>query len=264
MDASVPDPGGAVTRQRRRMERVLAELPPEAWASPSRCEGWSVRDVVAHLVTVNQFWESSVGAGRDGTPSTVLASFDPAAHPDLLLASLSALGAHEVLERFVASNDGFLGVVADLTEDEWSLVAESPAGHVGMDCVVDHALWDAWVHERDIVLPLRLSQEVAPDEVEATLRYVAAIGPALRAGSPGAPVGTLAVMATEPDTSFTVEVGSCVVVREGSPPGGPVPCLRGEAVELIDALSLRAPLPADAPGEWRQLLQGLVDAFTKG
>lgn len=264
MDARVPDPGRAVTRQRRRMERLLAELPPGAWASPSRCEGWSVRDVVAHLVTVNQFWESSVRAGRDGTPSRVLASFDPAAHPDLLVASLAALDAGEVLERFVASNDGFLGVVADLTGDEWSLVAESPAGHVGMDCVVDHALWDAWVHERDIVLPLRLPQEIEADEAEAALRYVAAIGPALRVGSPGAPVGTLAVVATEPDMSFTVEVGNCVVVREGCPPGVPVPCLRGDAVGLIDALSLRTPLPADAPDEWSELLQGLVDAFAKG
>lgn len=259
----VDDPGRAVTSQRRRMERTLADLSPAGWATPSRCEGWSVRDVIAHLVTVNEFWESSVRAGREGEPSRMMASFDPAAHPEVFVASLAALDAGEVLDRFVSSNDGFLGALAELTHHEWSLIAESPVGHVGLERVVDHALWDAWVHERDIMLPLGLPVEHDGDEVVATLRYAAAVGPALTAGGVGAPTGTFGVVATDPDTTFAIEVANTVAIHEGTL-ASDVPCLRGPAVELIDALSLRRPLPSDTPDAWRALVQGLVHAFAKG
>lgn len=245
------------------MERTLADLSAAEWATPSRCEGWSVRDVIAHLVTVNEFWESSVRAGRDGEPSRLLASFDPAAEPDMFVAALAALDASEVRERFVRSNDGFLGLLADLTDEEWSLVAESPVGHVQLERVVDHALWDAWVHERDIVVPLGLPAEHDVDEVAATLRYAAVVGPALAAGQAGASTGTFGVVATEPDTTFVVEVSNTVAIHAGTP-ADDVPCLQGPAVELIDALSLRSPLPPDTPEEWRTLVQGLVHAFAKG
>ena len=260
MDGAVADPGLAVTRQRRRMEQTLVGLSPEAWASPSRCDGWSVRDVIAHLATVNQFFEASVRAGREGTPTQMLASFDPAAHPDLLVEALGPISTNEVFEMFVASNDGFLGAVADVSGDEWLLLAESPAGHVGIDRVVDHALWDSWVHERDIAVPLGLVMDEEADELAACLRYVAAVGPALGAGKPGRFIGALAVVATDPAMHFTVVAGETISVNEasGSADG---PCLRGTAAELIDALSLRSALPADAPGEWHLMVAGLAAAF---
>lgn len=260
MDGSVPDPGLAVTRQRRRMERMLAELSPGEWASPSRCAAWSVRDVVAHLVTVNRFWEASVRAGRDGSPTRLLTSFDPAVHPAQLVESLGSISGAEAREQFVASNDGFLEIVAELTDDEWSLPAESPVGHVGLDRVIDHALWDSWVHERDIGLPLRLPLEEEADELAASLRYVAAVGPALSAGRPGAFAGTLAVAATDPDLQFVVAAGTTVTVHSG-PGEAAIPCLRGAAADLIDALSVRTPLPPGSPDEWRLMMEGLATAF---
>ena len=41
-----------VRSESERLEQYLASLPPEAWSRPSACDGWEVRDVVAHLV----FW----------------------------------------------------------------------------------------------------------------------------------------------------------------------------------------------------------------
>ena len=39
-------------------------------------------------------------------------------------------------------------------------------------------------------------------------------------------------------------------------------CLRGDAVELVEVLSIRAQLPDSAPVEWKQMLGGLETAFT--
>jgi hypothetical protein len=45
-----------------------------------------------------------------------------------------------------------------------------------------------------------------------------------------------------------------------APPG--VPCLRGDAVALVEALTIRAPMPPTTPPEWLELLDGLATAFT--
>src|SRR3954463_623370 len=85
IEGAADDQRVPVTRQRRRMETLLSGLTDAEWASPSRCEGWSNQDLILHLISVNRFWESSVTAGIAGAPTQVLANFDPAAHPPLII-----------------------------------------------------------------------------------------------------------------------------------------------------------------------------------
>ena len=37
--------------ERRDLAALLDSLTPEQWAAPSLCAGWSVRDVVAHILS---------------------------------------------------------------------------------------------------------------------------------------------------------------------------------------------------------------------
>jgi uncharacterized protein (TIGR03083 family) len=259
-DGPADDQFDPVARQRRRMEGLLAGLGDDQWQSATRCEGWTVQDVVSHIVTVNGFWAASVRAGLDGAPTRLLATFDPAAHPPLMVDGMRALSCRDVFDQFVASNDEFLGVLVGLDEHGWSVLAESPPGHVSIRMLAHHALWDAWVHERDIALPLGLTPPVEPDEVRSCLRYSAALGPAfaLTSGSPF--VGELAVSARVPDATFTVEIAESVIVRDEPSPAG-VACLCGDAVELVEGLSVRAPLPTDTPAEWNRVFNGLATVF---
>ena len=38
-----------IDHERAWLADLLESLPPEAWQQPSLCEGWTVRDVGAHL-----------------------------------------------------------------------------------------------------------------------------------------------------------------------------------------------------------------------
>lgn len=38
-----------ITAERRRVADLLAGLDDEQWAAPSLCDGWTVREVGAHL-----------------------------------------------------------------------------------------------------------------------------------------------------------------------------------------------------------------------
>jgi hypothetical protein len=86
------------------------------------------------------------------------------------------------------------------------------------------------------------------------------VGPALTVGTDAAFSGVLGVVATDPDVYFTVEMAGSVAVRRQVPTDD-MPCLRGRAVELIEALSIRSSLPAGTPAEWRQLMNGLATVF---
>lgn len=68
-------------RQRLRLARTLAGFGSQEWEAPSRCARWTNRDVVVHLASANRFWVHSISQARRGTPSQVLAAFDPVATP---------------------------------------------------------------------------------------------------------------------------------------------------------------------------------------
>ena len=250
-----------VTRQRRRFEAMLEGLSESDWSAPTRCESWTVRDVIAHLVGVNAFWHASVQAGLAGTPTRVLAGFDPATTPDLMVAPMRDQAPKEILAQFVSSNDAFLGVLAELDESGWETVAEAPPGHVPIRLLAAHALWDSWIHERDIALPRGETPPEEPDEVGSCLRYAAALSPAFKIESGHALSATFAVEATDPSVCCVLDVSESVSVRDtiALPE---VPCLRGDAVTLLEALSIRALLPPATPPEWLNLLEGLAMAFT--
>lgn len=251
-----------LVRQRRRMESTLARLTDQQWAHPSRCAGWSVTDVVSHLVEVNRFWTRSIRSGVAGQPTRLLATFDPVAMPAHAVDANRGHGSGEVLARFAQTNQALADTVDGLDAHSWNATAEAPPGHLSVRAVAHHALWDAWIHERDISLPLGLRATEEPDEVLACLRYVAALGPAFALIADRARRGALVVDATDPAATIIVTIDDTVTVRagvDGSVDGAAH--ISGPAVDLIEMISLRAPFTAPVHPEDRWIFEGLATAF---
>jgi len=247
-------------RQRRRVLGMLEHLTDDEWRSPSRCDGWSAQDVAVHLASTNAFWEIAIRSGVDGSPTEMLATFDPVATPARMVAG-STLGPDEIIETFAASSESLAHLLLGLSETDWTAQAEAPPGHVAVSAVVHHALWDSWIHERDIVLPLGRTPDVEPDEVLACLRYVAALSPAiaLAAGSRG--TAGFDVVASDPDAHFHVAIAADVAVTEGR--SGSALELTGGSVDLLEALSFRQPLEQTIPQELSWAFAGLGAAFDR-
>ena len=49
-----------IAEQRMALASALEALPPDAWDEPSQCDGWKVRDVVGHLVSLAEATRWSV------------------------------------------------------------------------------------------------------------------------------------------------------------------------------------------------------------
>jgi uncharacterized protein (TIGR03083 family) len=254
------DPSIPLLRQQRRLADALATLEPQQWSSPTRCTRWSVQDVVMHLVGANELWQRSIAGGHAGSPTRLFQAFDPVVTPRQMVDAMHGWTPAEALARFVETTDAIADTVADFDEETWSMTGESPLGHVGLHLVAVHALWDSWIHERDMLLPLGLSPVEEADEVLACLWYVASLGPALLATVGSTRCGTLGVNATSPQVRVVIEVGPHVVVLPDTPRSD-VACLVGRAADLVDALTFRTSLSVQVADDDQWLLTGLDAAF---
>lgn len=256
-----------LVRQLERFAAELAELDEGQWAHPSRCAGWTSRDVVVHLETALGFWSYSIDAGRRGEPSRLLATFDPVASPAQMVAASDVTPA-ELVERFGTTSGRLVDQVRALDDADFAVLAEAPPGHLAVTGVLHHALWDAWVHERDVLLPLGLTPPVEADEVTAALRYAAALSPAFAAEQHPDRLGRVRVEAQDPHVSFVVDVAGRAEVRDESSKRDDDPdragvdaVFRGSAIELTEAFSRRRPLPEPVPAEAAWLIDGLAIVF---
>ena len=79
-------------RSGARVTEMVARITEDAWASATPCEGWSVRDLVTHLVAGNVKY-GEIAAGGD---------FQPGA-PDVSIGEDPAATYRETLERMLAA-----------------------------------------------------------------------------------------------------------------------------------------------------------------
>lgn len=250
-------------RQRARLAEIATTFTDDEWSVPSRCAAWSVRDVIAHVAGINPLYVMSAVAGLAGQPTRLMPHFDPAVSPLRMVEDIGSLSSAQVLDLLISSNAELIATAEALDDFGWSTVAESPLGEVPIRLLMSHALWDSWVHERDILIPLGIEPTVVADEVVASLRYVAALTQGFAFGAGMECRGRFGIEATDPDFHCVMAVEDAVTVRIEHPDES-MPVLRGPAVDLTEALSTRLPLPGGAPPEWHRVLGGLKHTWDLG
>ena len=130
----------------RPLTAVVDAMPPQAWDAPSPCEGWSARDVVAHLIATQR--ETLTGHGVDLGHSPDLTAGPAAAWTGHSRRVLDALADAGLVGR---AYDGFLGPTT-----------------VG-GTVEQFYVWDMYVHRWDLARAAGLDAaftEVELDRIE--------------------------------------------------------------------------------------------------
>jgi uncharacterized protein (TIGR03083 family) len=77
------DPYDLMDAEAARLERFFSGLPEREWGRPSRCEGWSVRDVLAHLASSEDYNRACL----EGTVAAFLAGLAERGATDLATAN---------------------------------------------------------------------------------------------------------------------------------------------------------------------------------
>jgi uncharacterized protein (TIGR03083 family) len=138
--------------EREELLDLLEGLAPEQWQTPSLCAGWTVHDVVAHVLSY-----------EDLGPRQLAARF---ADGRLLVSRINAIGVRESAAR----------TPADMVEQLRSHL--TPRGFTaGLGGAI--ALTDGLIHQQDIRRPLDRPRTIPADRLVPALR-VALFGPVLR------------------------------------------------------------------------------------
>jgi uncharacterized protein (TIGR03083 family) len=200
MDAPATATGvvAAWLQHRTRLRTWLHELPEAAWSGPTRCSGWTTTGLVEHLISGAQFLGFTLHQSAKGVGTNLLAAFDPQETPAAAAALLQGASRSGLL---AALDDADARVAAELAAEDrdWAAPAEAPLGLVCARLSVNHFLFDSWVHERDLMLPVGANPVLVPDEAAAVLSYIVALAGAARWADDDEPTRPIAldVIATD-------------------------------------------------------------------
>jgi uncharacterized protein (TIGR03083 family) len=165
------DPGHlleAFGRQRRRFVTVLEGFGPDDWAAPTRCADWSAQDVVRHLCDYTAVGGS---AGPGDRTFDLTAGHDPRITPGQRLATTAGEPPDATLRRLVSTTSQALATLGDRLAQGRRFDVHLPYGPMDWTILVLHGLWDAWIHERDILLPLGASHPTDPGATSYAAAY---------------------------------------------------------------------------------------------
>ncbi len=193
------------------VRHLLRQIGDAEWDVPSLCPDWDVHGVVAHLTGVE----------------TVLSGWRPSTDPPGLFEQLvpfmeEARGwsPHELLDRFEAVTAARRAELGEMEPDDFEAPCWTPVGQQTYGRFMAVRVFDLWVHEQDIRVPLGRqghlegpAAQMALDEVRASFGYIAG-------KKVGVPDGrTVAVHLTGPlvtDISATVVDGRALVDPAGA------------------------------------------------
>jgi uncharacterized protein (TIGR03083 family) len=160
------------------LDRLCAPLSEAAWAAPTDCPGWLVKDLIAHIA---------------GTESMLLGRRPPdhrpphAGHLPNAIAELNEVEVDyrrpwppaRVLEDFREITAARLAMLRAMGDEEFSRPTPSPIGRVPYRDFMRLRVFDCWVHEQDIRraldLPVTMDGHIARQAVErmaAAMPYV--------------------------------------------------------------------------------------------
>lgn len=156
----------------------LAALDGEAWARPTRCQEWTVADLVAHLVWGQRLEAQGVAAIATGRTEALDVPDVSAADPGGLPVQLHA--AHEELWAALEAR----------TADDLDRPAAMPYGPVPLGLFLQVVAMEVGVHHSDLRAALGLPDDLGADVARATAAFLAAFLPVLAAAGdrPAEPV----------------------------------------------------------------------------
>lgn len=145
--------------ERDRAVAFFEGLSPDAWDAPSLCEGWRVRDVVAHLIGNL----ADVLAGR-------LADAGSEAYNRRQVDERAAATTGALLDEWRAAGEKSDALFAAMPPESWDAPIGALPGTIGQG--MRRLLEDLWVHTHDARIPLGAQPTHGPG-LRAALEVIA-------------------------------------------------------------------------------------------
>jgi uncharacterized protein (TIGR03083 family) len=148
---------------------LIDGLTPEQWRAQSLCPAWSAHGVIVHIVAI----ETVLLDWRPDSGENPLAAMP--AH----VRELSAMEPKDLAARYHEVAGRRLFALEAMSDAEFDAPSFTPVGQATYGRFMAIRVFDLWVHERDITVPLRLrtndggiAAEMSLDEVQGSIGYI--------------------------------------------------------------------------------------------
>ena len=227
----------ALRRLRSRVLDICEGLADADWQRQSRCDLWTVHDVVRHVRDACHI--HTAGLRSEPTPFSSGEPFDTRETPRRWLEPTSGETPEDTvaaLRECGAAEE--IALEARLANHADDLVG-GPYGTIHWTVFSAHVFWDAWLHARDVTEVL--DQD---DRSTAVEEHLAALYGLLIASMPAVRRqhrfdATVALLGADGTTYFAAVEPARVTVRAGG--GSDDADLRGELAPVVDSLAGRGP-----------------------
>ncbi|MEW2289419.1 maleylpyruvate isomerase N-terminal domain-containing protein [Streptomyces sp. NPDC047841] len=224
-------------RRRHAFFELLQDISTSSWGMPSRCSDWSIHQVVRHVRDAAKIHVARLrGSAFPFTDSA--GTFDPKTSPSAWLTRSEGETPHDTLLQLREILDEENRLLEGRLSPKVADLVPGPLRrklHWSVNSV--HTLWDAWMHERDICLPLGLKVEMKDDETRLMAMYtllVAAAPPAWEGDYIHVTLG----LNGSPDGAYSVRhEGDNICVRAAAG----TPDISGPMETVLDSLAGRGP-----------------------
>ena len=165
-------------REAQLLLDFLEDLPPDAWATDSACEGWTLADVVGHLTSVDL--SNRLVRGLDGDYSPPEGSPAPEQHDEDAFARSIYQRAVDASQRlgnglfndFAQRINETVGLFRRVQPDQWNNLVYWPPGPLPVETLLTQRIAELTMHGWDIRSRLEADYHLSDGSVAALLDTV--------------------------------------------------------------------------------------------
>lgn len=174
-------------------EALCADLPETAWDRPTECPGWSVQDVVVHVVGGELELLGEDPPALPGEAPGYVRNDQGERNEGWVLSRRPWSGA-EVLEELRDVAARRLAQLRSLPPEEWEREVRSPIGAMRYRDFMEMRVFDAWVHEQDVRVAAGRPRTLRGPAAELSIGRLFAAMPYVVGKQAGAPEGATVVL----------------------------------------------------------------------
>lgn len=174
-------------------EALCADLPEAAWDRPTECPGWSVRDVVAHVIGGERELLGEQPPSLPGEAPGHVRNAQGELNERWVVAHRPRSGA-ELLDELRDVAARRLDQLRAMPPEEWEREVRSPIGPMRYRDFMEMRVFDAWVHDQDIRVAVGRPRVLTGPPAELSIARLFAAMPYVVGKQAAAPEGSTVVL----------------------------------------------------------------------
>lgn len=133
------------------IDQVIGDLPDAQWSQPTALPGWTVHDVVAHVIGTESMLQGVGTPDADVDVSTLKhVRNDIGMLNERWVRKLRGLAHAELLDRFRDKTAERREALTAMGEGQWDELTATPAGPDSYGRFMRVRIFDCWMHEHDV------------------------------------------------------------------------------------------------------------------